>query len=145
MINNIQTNRERERIRKRNTDFFFNKALKGCKHNKPCNAMYTQYSICWRWNVANEQAEAKRYLEENITILPMIISSSHSYVYHILFKFCTIAGFFFCWMLYTQTKQDFSGRVQRERERERKKNSNSKTLFDKDCSLGSVKNLTSPC
>ena len=33
----------------------------------------------------------------------------------------------------------------RERERERE-NSNSKTLFYKDCSLGSVKNLTtSPC
>ena len=41
---------ERERIRNiRNTEILFNKAiahLKGCKHNKPCNAMHTQYSIC---------------------------------------------------------------------------------------------------
>ena len=41
---------------------------------------------------------AKRYVEENITIMSMIISSSHSYIYiyHIFFKFYTIAGFFFC-------------------------------------------------
>ena len=57
------------------------------------------------------KAEAKRYEEENITIMSMIISSSHSYIYHIFLKFYTIAGFFFCRMLYTQTKQDFSGRV----------------------------------
>ena len=31
---------------------------------------------------------------------------------------------------------------ERERERERERDSNSKTLFYKDCSLGSVKNLT---
>ena len=44
------------------------------------------------------KAEAKRYVEENITIIFMIISSSHShiYIYHIFFKFYTIAGFFFC-------------------------------------------------
>ena len=29
------------------------------------------------------KAEAKRYEEENITIMSMIISSSHSYIYHI--------------------------------------------------------------
>ena len=42
------------------------------------------------------KAEAKRYVEENITIMSMIISSSHSYIYiyHIFFKFYTIAGFF---------------------------------------------------
>ena len=39
------------------------------------------------------KAEAKRYVEENITIMSMIISSSHSYIYHIFFKFYTIAGF----------------------------------------------------
>ena len=27
------------------------------------------------------EAEAKRYVEENITIMSMIISSSHSYIY----------------------------------------------------------------
>ena len=42
------------------------------------------------------KAEAKRYVEENITIMSMMISSSHSYIYHIFFKFYTIAGFFFC-------------------------------------------------
>ena len=46
------------------------------------------------------KAEAKRYVEENITIMSMIISSSHSFYiyisYHIFFKFYTIAGFFFC-------------------------------------------------
>ena len=55
------------------------------------------------------KAEAKRYEEEYITIMSMIISSSHSY--HIFLKFYTIAGFSFCRMLYTQTKQDFSGSV----------------------------------
>ena len=29
------------------------------------------------------KAETKRYVEENITIMSMIISSSHSYIYHI--------------------------------------------------------------
>ena len=57
------------------------------------------------------KAEAKRYEEENIAIMSMIISSSHSYIYYIFLKFYTIAGFLFCRMLYTQTKQDFSGRV----------------------------------
>ena len=57
------------------------------------------------------KAEAKRYEEENITIMSMIISSSHSYIYYIFLKFYTIAGFFFYRMLRTQTKQDFSGRV----------------------------------
>ena len=57
------------------------------------------------------KAEAKRHVEENITVSSMIISSSHSYIYHIFLKFYTIAGFFFCRMIYTQTKQDFSGRV----------------------------------
>ena len=57
------------------------------------------------------KAEAKRYEEENIAIMSMIISSSHSYIYYIFLKFYTIAGFFFGRMLYTQTKQDFSGRV----------------------------------
>ena len=49
--------------------------------------MYTQYSICWRWNVANELAEARRYVEENITILSMIISSSHSYIFPYLYLY----------------------------------------------------------
>ena len=44
------------------------------------------------------KAEAKRYVEENITIMSMIISSSHSYIYifRVFFKFYTVAGFFFC-------------------------------------------------
>ena len=42
------------------------------------------------------KAEAKRFVEENITIMSMIISSSHSYIYDIFFKFYTIAWFFFC-------------------------------------------------
>ena len=62
--------------------------------------MRTQYSICWRWNVANEQAEEKRYVEENITILSMIISSSHSDVYYIFFKFYTIAELFLFYFLF---------------------------------------------
>ena len=47
--------------------------------------MHTQYSICCCWNVGNEQAEAKRYVEGNITILSMINSLSHSHIYHIFF------------------------------------------------------------
>ena len=39
------------------------------------------------------KAEAKRYEEENITIMSMIISSSHSYIYYIFLKFYTIQGF----------------------------------------------------
>ena len=45
------------------------------------------------------KAEAKGYVEENITVIFMIISSSPSYIYIIIdifFKFYTIAGFFFC-------------------------------------------------
>ena len=37
------------------------------------------------------KAEAKRYEEKNITIMSMIISSSHSYIYYIFLKFYTIA------------------------------------------------------
>ena len=37
------------------------------------------------------KAEAKRYEEENITIMSMIISLSHSYIYYIFLKFYTIA------------------------------------------------------
>ena len=35
------------------------------------------------------KAEAKRYVEENITITFMIISSSHSYIYIISSSSCT--------------------------------------------------------
>ena len=71
--------------------------------------MHTQYSICWRWNVANEQAEAKRYVEENITILYMIISSSHSYVY--LFQVLHNSRFFLLLnALYTNKARFFRAR-----------------------------------
>ena len=46
------------------------------------------------------KAEAKRYAEENITILSMIISSSHSYIYHFFFKFYTIAELFLFYFLF---------------------------------------------
>ena len=42
------------------------------------------------------KAEAKHYVEENITIMSMIISSSPSYMFYIFFNFYTVAGFFFC-------------------------------------------------
>ena len=63
------------------------------------------------------KAEAKRYVEENITIMSMIISSSHSYIYHIFFKFYTIAGRCFssveCF-IHKQSNRD------RERQRQRR-------------------------
>ena len=52
------------------------------------------------------KAEAKRYGEENITIMSMIISSSHSYIYHIFLKFYTIAGVLFCRQRQTDRQTD---------------------------------------
>ena len=57
--------------------------MKGCKHNKPCNAMQGTHSIQFAdvGMLQMNKAEAKHYVEENITIMSMIISSSHSYIY----------------------------------------------------------------
>ena len=57
------------------------------------------------------KAEAKLYVEENITMTSMVISSSHSYIYHIFFKFYTVAGFFLLLnTLYTNKARCFRGR-----------------------------------
>ena len=57
------------------------------------------------------KTEAKRYVEENITIMSMIISSSHSYIYHIFLRFYTIAVFFLLLnALYTNKARFFKAR-----------------------------------
>ena len=57
------------------------------------------------------KAEAKRYEEENITIMSMIISSSHSYIYYIFLKFYTRSGvFLLLTALYTNKARFFRAR-----------------------------------
>ena len=56
------------------------------------------------------KAEAKRYVEENITIMSMIISSSHSYIYIISFSSSTQQqGFLLLNALYTNKARFFQG------------------------------------
>ena len=81
--------------------------------------------------------------------LNQLIVNAHKH--NLLNSFCNNGHFY----VKQQTKNKQISQRERERTREQtnkqnktktKQNSNSKTLFYKDCSLGSVKNLTtSPC
>ena len=85
---------ERER-EIRNTEILFSKPhLMGYKHNKPLNAMHTQYSIYWRWNVANEQSRSETLCRgEYYNAFLDYLFVSFIYISHIIFKFFTIARF----------------------------------------------------
>ena len=55
--------------------------MKGCKHSKPLMQCTHSNQLADVGMLQMNKAEAKRYEEENITIMSMIISSSHSYIY----------------------------------------------------------------
>ena len=57
------------------------------------------------------KAEAKRYVEGNIIIMSMIISSSHSYIYILYLPQVLHNSRVFLLQNALYTKQDFSGRV----------------------------------
>ena len=66
--------------------------LKWCKLNTLFNTMHTQYSSCWRWNVANRK---KPYVEEN--------SYNNILAYLFIFFFFYISS-----SLSSSRKRDFS-------------------------------------
>ena len=78
------------------------------------------------------KAEVKRYVEENITVLSMIISSSLSYIY--LFQFLHNSKVFLLLnALYTNKAKKFRARslcVEKDTERDRERKSNTQVSFD---------------
>ena len=84
--------RERERERIRNMEILFNKAIAPFEGVSTINlVMQCTHSIQFAdvGMLQMNKAEAKRYVEENITIMSMIVSSSHSYIYIISFSSST--------------------------------------------------------